>query len=425
MTTVPATTAAQVSTNMLIDFPLDHVLLDLHRRFDFMMVFDVADGNLNGNPDDEGRPRIDFDTGRSYGTDVCIKKGGFRKAVPILLGSGYKPLKYTGKGLAPEYNIYIDDSSVLNRKHEAVYKNLGIQATSELSWRLSDDIKEFFFVDDEPIEVPTGFSLVEDTDGWAMNYNGELDADGLKAAKAEFGKLAHKRASAWATKMMKEIKKPNLPKAKKQDLAAEFCRLHVDVRWFGAVGDTTVPVGTIKGPFQFLAAHSVAPFRMQNDVLTRDASTRVQDEDRKNKELAGRSVGQHTMYTCRGFYNPWFAQRSGLTQGDLHLFWNCLYNFGRFMGSASRGHIEAVGIYIFAHSHPLGNAHAHELFDRIQVATNPGVVTPETVDDYQVKLDLGAMPEGVQLVKLYERKKRSLPTGHDGTASDAESPIHG
>lgn len=46
----------------------------IHNRFDFLLVFDVQDGNPNGDPDAGNMPRIDAETGRGLVTDVCLKR---------------------------------------------------------------------------------------------------------------------------------------------------------------------------------------------------------------------------------------------------------------------------------------------------------------------------------------------------------------
>ena len=47
--------------------PIDH-------RYDFVLYFDVLDGNPNGDPDAFGMPRFDPETGQGIVTDVCLKR---------------------------------------------------------------------------------------------------------------------------------------------------------------------------------------------------------------------------------------------------------------------------------------------------------------------------------------------------------------
>jgi len=43
-------------------------------RYDFVLLFDVADGNPNGDPDAGNLPRVDPETGHGLVTDVCLKR---------------------------------------------------------------------------------------------------------------------------------------------------------------------------------------------------------------------------------------------------------------------------------------------------------------------------------------------------------------
>ena len=48
--------------------------MNLENRYDFVYLFDVKDGNPNGDPDAGNLPRIDAETGRGLVTDVCLKR---------------------------------------------------------------------------------------------------------------------------------------------------------------------------------------------------------------------------------------------------------------------------------------------------------------------------------------------------------------
>ena len=48
--------------------------MDLSKRYDFVLFFDVKDGNPNGDPDAGNLPRVDAETGNGLVTDVCLKR---------------------------------------------------------------------------------------------------------------------------------------------------------------------------------------------------------------------------------------------------------------------------------------------------------------------------------------------------------------
>lgn len=86
----------------------------IDNRYDFVFLFDVADGNPNGDPDAGNLPRIDPETGHGLVTDVCVKR---------------KVRNYVGlvKGEQPPYEIYVKERAVLNRQHERAYEAEGLE----------------------------------------------------------------------------------------------------------------------------------------------------------------------------------------------------------------------------------------------------------------------------------------------------------
>lgn len=49
-------------------------MAELTKRIDFVYIFDVQDGNPNGDPDAGNLPRVDVETGVGLVTDVCLKR---------------------------------------------------------------------------------------------------------------------------------------------------------------------------------------------------------------------------------------------------------------------------------------------------------------------------------------------------------------
>ena len=88
---------------------------ELKNRYDFMLVFDVKDGNPNGDPDAGNLPRVDSETGEGLVTDVCLKRK-VRNYVQLT------------KGTEAGYDIFIKEKAVLNSLVEDAYAELGINA---------------------------------------------------------------------------------------------------------------------------------------------------------------------------------------------------------------------------------------------------------------------------------------------------------
>ena len=88
---------------------------ELKNRYDFMLVFDVKDGNPNGDPDAGNLPRVDSETGEGLVTDVCLKRK-VRNYVQLT------------KGTEAGYDIFVKEKAVLNSLVEDAYAELGIDA---------------------------------------------------------------------------------------------------------------------------------------------------------------------------------------------------------------------------------------------------------------------------------------------------------
>ena len=90
----------------------------LEKRYDFVLFFDVKDGNPNGDPDAGNLPRIDAETGNGIVTDVCLKRK-VRNYVQIT------------KGSEAGYDIFVKEKAVLNKEIDTVYKELKIDANAK------------------------------------------------------------------------------------------------------------------------------------------------------------------------------------------------------------------------------------------------------------------------------------------------------
>lgn len=85
----------------------------IKNRYEFVILFDVENGNPNGDPDAGNMPRVDPETGLGLVTDVCLKRK-IRNYVE------------TVKEDADGYRIYIKDGVPLNRSDAEAYETLGV-----------------------------------------------------------------------------------------------------------------------------------------------------------------------------------------------------------------------------------------------------------------------------------------------------------
>lgn len=93
------------------------IIYDPRRRHDFILLFDVTDGNPNGDPDAGNLPRVDPETMQGLVTDVCLKRK-VRNWIDITRGS------------EPRFKIYVQDRGIaLNELHQRAYDAQGLTST--------------------------------------------------------------------------------------------------------------------------------------------------------------------------------------------------------------------------------------------------------------------------------------------------------
>jgi len=92
----------------------------IKNRYDFVLLFDVRDGNPNGDPDAGNAPRIDPETGHGLVSDVCLK----RKIRNFVCLAKRDP--HSGEP-EPGYDIYVKERAVLNRQHQRAHDAVGLK----------------------------------------------------------------------------------------------------------------------------------------------------------------------------------------------------------------------------------------------------------------------------------------------------------
>ncbi len=99
----------------------------IKNRYDFVILFDVENGNPNGDPDAGNMPRVDPETGYGLVTDVCLKRK---------IRNYVETLKEDAEG----YRIYIKDGVPLNRSDKAAMAALGIDDDLKSAKKSDPDI---------------------------------------------------------------------------------------------------------------------------------------------------------------------------------------------------------------------------------------------------------------------------------------------
>lgn len=294
----------------------------IKNRYEFVLLYDVENGNPNGDPDAGNMPRIDPETGYGLVTDVCLKRK-IRNYVEMVKGDG--------KG----YKIYVKENIPLNTQH-----------------------KEAYVATETP--VPTN-----DNERKAIRNN--------------------------------------VPKI--QQLRQWMCANFFDIRAFGAVMNTDVPAGIVRGPIQMNFSRSIDPIVQQEVTITR--LTVTEEGQDKMTEMGRKHIVPYGLYRVEGYISAKLAndetKGTGFSEDDLNLFLDALVNMFEHDHSAARGKMAAQKLFIFKHESDLGNAPSHKLFDLIAVKKNDGVLVPRKFGDYTVKAPKSGKVTGFDGVELIEK----------------------
>lgn len=299
---------------------------ELQNRYDFLLVFDVKDGNPNGDPDAGNLPRVDAETGEGLVTDVCLK----RKV------RNYVQLTRAGQ---EDYDIFVKEKAILNNQIAQAYADLGINL-------------------DEAPKNPK--------DGAKRNTKGQGQGSEVQSARQK------------------------------------MCARYYDIRTFGAVMSTGANAGQVRGPVQLTFGRSVDPIVTLEHAITRMAVATEAEAEKQggdNRTMGRKNTVSYGLYVAHGFVSPALAQQTGFDEDDLELLWQALTDMFEYDRSAARGMMATQRLIVFRHDSALGNAHAHKLFERVNISRKEGVAVPRSFADYVLSI----RREGLSGVELIEK----------------------
>ncbi len=332
-------------------------------RYDFVYLFDVADGNPNGDPDAGNQPRIDPETGEGLITDVCLK----RKV------RNFVALSRRGADGAPEagYDVYVKERGILANEQRRAYQAVGAEPGDRPNEAARAKMCEWFY-DVRAFGAVMTTGKTEETDA------GSKKPGKVKAARPAEGEGAADEAG------------PEKKTAGKTKVRQWNC-------------------GQVRGPVQLTFARSVHPILSLEHAITRCALTNATDTGR---EAAGGDDGKaatlqmgrkmtvpYGLYKAYGFVSPHLAIDTKFTEADLALLWDALRRMFEFDRSAARGQMAARGLYVFKHQSPLGNAASHRLQRLISVTRTDPARSARSFADFAVSAPAAAdLPNGVELL---------------------------
>lgn len=372
---------------------------DRNRRMDFVLFFDIRDGNPNGDPDAGNLPRMDPQTRHGIVTDVCIKRkvrDYFQMALGreiyiqshASLNSLYFNAARAIKDDTPKSGAPASEEERKQEEKKAVEALL-----VELDEDENDEFKKLIAMpevasgeDDRPndsadeetklpfrewLETIAIDGLEFDPQCGLLSYLGEANKkqkfqDLFKGAdvdyenyKSEFDKLAG---------LMAKVKGKGgaLERKAREAVKYKMCELYDDIRLFGAVLTAGTNAGQIRGPLQLTFARSLRPILQMDAAITRCAITTSADFAKKQTEFGRKPWLDWAVYRQYGFYNPLLGEQTGVTKQDLARFWESLACMFRNSDSASKGYMEMRDVIVFVHDHKRGNAPSHVLFEQVK-----------------------------------------------------------
>lgn len=364
----------------------------IKNRYDFVLIFDVQDGNPNGDPDAGNLPRIDPETGRGLVTDVCLKRK-VRNFVQIT--------KTTEDGTIEKgYDIYVKEKAVLGRAHFKAFNDLKIP-TGQISKK---EIPEELRASLEELSIPDGLSIEEADDEDKLILIVAADADKKAIQQWLKDEKPSKEMATFIKAAMKDAK-PRKPTAEETEQGKnKMCEDYFDIRTFGAVMSlkSAPNCGQVRGPVQMTFGRSIDPIVTLEHSITRMAvATEAESEKQSgdNRTMGRKHTVPYGVYVAHGFISPHLAAQTQFTEDDLKLFWKALTDMFEHDRSAARGLMATRKLIVFKHALALGNAPAHKLFEAVTVERKDGPDGPaRCFADYEVKL--GPIPQGVELIDM-------------------------
>lgn len=196
-----------------------------------------------------------------------------------------------------------------------------------------------------------------------------------------------------------------------------------DVRTFGAVLSTGLNAGQALGPVQFEFGRSIDAIFPKDIAITRDCYTegsfsnlddyrKLNDsmDDSKKRTIGRKQFIPYGLYRVNGYISAAEANKSGFSESDLKALFEAILNMYNYSTSATKAGVTVISpIIIFKHvGSPdttdqkekereaiLGCAPAYKLHELIEIKKKENVEYPRDYTDYDVSINLSALPKGV------------------------------
>jgi len=312
--------------------------MSLTNRYDFVLLFDVKDGNPNGDPDAGNLPRLDAESGHGLVTDVALKRK-VRNFVSLTHDQTQRDPEPGEKRL----EIYVREKAILNLQHQRAYSAL-------------------------KLDEPTTESETE-----------EGSKKSAKEKKRKGGGDEVGKARNWMCQNFFDVR-------------AFGAVMSTGVNCGQVRGPVQLTFARSIDPIT-AQEHSIT--RM---AVATEAEAEKQEGD--NRTMGRKHTVPYGLYMAHGFVSSFLAKQTNFGEDDLNLLWQAMGQMFEHDRSAARGEMTTRGLYVFKHDSELGNAPAHVLFERIQPKLKNDGAVARSFDDYEVSVNETGMPSGVTLMRL-------------------------
>jgi CRISPR-associated protein Csd2 len=300
--------------------------MNFEKRVEFVLLFDVKDGNPNGDPDAGNAPRVDPENGYGFVTDVCLKRK-IRNFVALT------------RSYQPPNDIYVKERGILAVEQRKAYKAINADPDSKGS---NDSARRWMC--DNYFDVRT-FGAVMTT--------GKVASDDTVASSDKTKKGAKKDAKLWNCGQVRGPVQMGFARSQSRILSLE---------------------------------NAITRVALTNPDDTGRASG-VDDEKAASGQMGRKYTIPYALYRGHGFISPFLAKDTGFSVGDYELLLEALTHMFDNDRSAARGEMAVRGLGVFEHDSQLGNAPAHQLFDLIAIQ---GPDAPRSFSEYAVTTEIPA-----------------------------------
>lgn len=311
---------------------------DLNHRYDMCLIFDVENGNPNGDPDAGNMPRVDPETLHGLVSDVCQK----RKVRDFVIS------RHEGQA---GMQVFFQHKVVLNRQIVEAYDLVLEKAKQEAA---------------------------QDSQKKVKDLEKELLRDNPDRARA------HLCATRWDIRTFGAVlstgdKEENVRKNAGQVRGPVQCT-------FGTSIDPVLAMDLT------ITRKSVTNEKQAQEQINKDGEI--------TGTMGRKALIPYGLYRSYWFVNPKLAAQTGFSRADFRVLCDALLGMFEEDRSASRGFMATRGLIVFQHESDLGNAPAHRLFERVKMARKDGEKPARAFSDYRLETDRTNLPEGITVFDL-------------------------